>query len=663
MGSAKLEVDDGGPGYAEALVQESPDGLIALAPDGTVRFWNQGAQALFGYCAAECLGRSLEALVIPEDRREEARAAMMEVLDRGVALYETERRRKDGSRVAVDVALRLVRSIHGDIQFVAASHKDITQLRALRDECATEAKFRGLLEAAPDAMVIVGEDGRIALVNSQTENLFGYQRAELLGQPIELLVPEHFRRTRPGRRSGGAMPLADRAARPMDGGLDLFGRRKNGSEFPCEISLSPMETESGRLVTAAIRDITARKKVEAKFRGLLEAAPDAMVIINHHGKIVLVNSRTETLFGYDRKELIGQSVEMLLPERARAISPERRNRFFADPKARSMGAGLEIEGLRKDGTTFPAEASISPLETEEGTLILSAVRDVTERRKAEEKFRALMEAAPDAMVIVGQDGRIVLVNAQTEKLFGYQREELIGQSAEMLIPERFRSPAGRPGHFTDSGVRSMGHGHELCGLRRDHTEFPIELSSSPLQTEEGLLISNSIRDVTERKQLEARMQQANRLKSEFLANMSHELRTPLNAIIGFTELMHYQEVEPGSAEQKEFLVHILTSGRHLLQLVNDILDLSKIEAGKMEFRPEAIDLRTEVQEVVGMLSSIAASKRIEVTMSVDDLGDVMLDPARLKQVMYNYLSNALKFTPEGGRVAVRMKAETPQTFR
>ncbi|HEY0713526.1 MAG TPA: PAS domain S-box protein, partial [Polyangia bacterium] len=470
MGPAKLEVDDGGSDYAAALVDESPDGLIALAIDGTIRFWNQGAQALFGYAADECLGRSLESLIIPHDRADEARAAMLEVLDRGVALFESERRRKDGSRVAVDVSLRLVRSVHGDIRFIAASHKDITQLRALRQECATEAKFRGLLEAAPDAMVIVGADGRIALVNSQTEKLFGYRREEMLGRPVELLVPEHFRRTQPGRRIGGATQLR---ARSIEGGLDLYGRRKDGSEFPCEISLAPMESEGERLVTAAIRDITARKKVEAKFRALLEAAPDAMVIIDNHGRIVLVNSRTETLFGYDRKDIVGRSVEMLLPE-ASAGDRKRESALVRDAKAGISGCGLEIVGRRKDGTSFPAEASISPLETEEGTLIVSAVRDLTERRKAEEKFRALVEAAPDAVVIVGQDGRIVLVNAQTEKLFGYRRDELVGKSAELLIPDRFRSPPGRPGHFSDPGVRAMGTGHELFALRKDHTDFPIE---------------------------------------------------------------------------------------------------------------------------------------------------------------------------------------------
>jgi PAS domain S-box-containing protein len=252
----------------------------------------------------------------------------------------------------------------------------------------TEEPFRGLLEAAPDAMVIVDDAGVIQLVNAQAEALFGYPRRELLGQPIEVLVPIRLRGQHPGHRHGY---VDTRRVRPMGAGLDLYGLRKDGTEFPVEISLSPLETPGGLLVSAAVRDVSDRKAAEALFRGLLEAAPDAVVIVDDGGVIRLVNAQAQTLFGYPREELLGQPIEVLVPVRFRGQHPGHRHGYLDTRRVRPMGAGLELHGLRKDGTEFPVEISLSPLETPGGLLVSAAVRDVSDRKAAEATLAQLYE--------------------------------------------------------------------------------------------------------------------------------------------------------------------------------------------------------------------------------------------------------------------------------
>jgi PAS domain S-box-containing protein len=292
----------------------------------------------------------------------------------------------------------------------------------------------------------------------------------------------------------------------------------------------------------------------------------------------------------------------------------------------------------------------------------------------------LMETVPDALLLADAAGTIVLANSRADELFGYPRGALVGKSVDALVPERLRPRhvQGRQDYFGAPRAVSMEERGDLFGLRRDGSEFPVELNLAPVKTDAGVLVGASIRDVTARRQLESqvqrkneklaeqyrRVQEANRLKSEFLANMSHELRTPLNAIIGFSEMMHAGKLGPMPPDQHEYLGDVLASARHLLQLINDVLDLAKVEAGKMDFHAEAVHLPQLIGEVRDVVRTLLARKRIRLAIEVDPVvADLVLDSGKLKQVLYNYLSNAIKFTPDGGAVTIRAIPEGHDQFR
>jgi PAS domain S-box-containing protein len=533
-----------------------------------------------------------------------------------------------------------------------------------QDFTSLEAELtQRLLRDTPDAVVAVSADEKIVLWNEAAEALFGYSRSEALGRRVtELIVPpEH-------QESDQRLQ-----AQALDQALSVFEtvrRRKDGSLVHVSVSSKVLGRTMGESVTlSTIKDVTQlkvlrdSKLLEAQFRNLLESTPDAIVMVNVTGRIVLMNLQAEQVFGYARTQLVGEPVEMLLPERFRAAHNAHRARFFAQPRTRTMGAGLDLYGLRANGEEFPVEISLSPLVTDEGTMVMSAVRDVSDRQKAEQKFRGLLESAPDAMVIVGRDGNIALINSQTERLFGYQRSELLGRPVEVLVPQRYRGkhPGHRNGFFSQPRARAMGAGLELFGLRRDGSEFPVEISLSPLETEEGMFVSSAIRDATARKRYEQGLQEANRLKSVFLANMSHELRTPLNAIIGFSEFLIDEKAGALSAKQKEYLSDVLNSGRHLLRLINDVLDLSKVEAGKMEVRTERFSVRQAVEEVCSGVASIAEGKSVTIKKDLAATADQLtLDRQKFIQVLYNLVSNALKFSDEGGEVSVSARQHDHQ---
>jgi len=278
-------------------------------------------------------------------------------------------------------------------------------------------------------------------------------------------------------------------------------------------------------------------------------------------------------------------------------------------------------------------------------------------KESEEQFRVLLEAAPDAMLISDEDGRILLANAQAERLLGYRRDELIGNAIEMLVPARVRPdhPRKRQSYHDNAAVRPMGSGMELSAVRKDGSEFAVEISLSPIPRPGGVghHVCSSLRDITERKRAEMEIlaakqkaEEATKAKSSFLANMSHEIRTPMNGIIGMTELALDTKL---TAEQRDYLNTVKSSADALLSLINDILDFSKIEAGRIELDPVDFLLRDSIGDTLSPLSLRASTKGVELAYDVaTDVPDALVgDIYRLRQVLVNLVGNAIKFTEKG----------------
>lgn len=410
------------------------------------------------------------------------------------------------------------------------------------------------------------------------------------------------------------------------------------------------------------RTASQHKREEELFRLVVEAAPNGFVMINADGLITLANAHMEKLFGYTREELVGQASEILLPERYRSRHPAHRSDFFTDPKARAMGAGHVLFGLHKDGHELPIEIGLNPVNTGEDKFVLASVIDITERKQAEvdlARLAAIVTSSEDAIISKTLDGVVTSWNASAQRLFGYTAQEMIGVSMAKLIPPDCLHE--EPAILARIGTGERIDHIETVRVTKDGTRVDVSVSISPTRDAAGHIVGAStiLRDITQLKQSKLALheakeaaEQANQAKSDFLSSMSHELRTPMNAILGFAQLLEDNPEEPLSEEQAECVRQILKGGNHLLELINEVLDMARIEAGKVTLSIETLHPRDVLDACLDLIGGMAEKRGIRVhdLTARHELPSVQADYTRFKQVLLNLLSNAVKYNRADGEI-------------
>lgn len=388
-------------------------------------------------------------------------------------------------------------------------------------------------------------------------------------------------------------------------------------------------------------NISEYQHLENRFRQAVEAAPNAIVMVNESGSIVMVNAQTEQSFGYTRAELIGRAVEMLVPERFRGAHADFRRAYFADPVSRPMGAGRDLYGRRKDGSEFPVEIGLGLIDSHDETLVLSSIVDITARKRLEHRFRQAVESAPNAIVMVNESGTILMVNAQTETSFGYSRTELLGQPVELLVPERFRGGhvAARQAYLADPVSRPMGEGRDLFGLRKDGSEFPVEIGLGLIDDENGTIVLSSIVDITERKNAHDRLRQALTEKEVLLKEVYHRVKNNLQVV---SSLINLQAASVTNAETADLLQQSADRIK-AMALLHEKLYQSK-DLAKIDFNEY---IRSLVDHLLFGYGAHAGNIAIEMAIDNVFLGVDTAIPCGL--IINELLSNALKHAFPGHR--------------
>lgn len=652
-------------------------GLMGVAITSPEKGWmevNDHLCKLLGYSREELVTKTWDDMTYPDDLAPDVEQ-FNRILGREIDSYSMEKRfiRKDGGIIFTITSVSGIRRQNGSVDYFATFIQDITERKRAEEELKeTKSKLQGLIYSIPDIVLFKDVKYRYLLVNKAVEDTTGLTNEKMFGKTDEVLFPHDMAEM--CRKSDEE---AIRSSGPTH--FEECGIGKNGEKIFLDTIKAPIHDSQGNLMGLVIvsRDITERKKAEEellKFKLGIERSDDAIFMTDIDGKIIYINPSFEKTYGYRSEESLGKQPNIL---KSGLLPPEVYKSFWDTLLAKKVVRG-ELINKTRDGRLINIDGSANPILNNNGSIIgfLAIQRDITERKRVEEaivksetKYRMLFEAAGDYILVISLrdiDCPVIIdANNAAMQYHGYSREEMIGKAIKEVVA---------PGHFEKNieivkrQIQKPGDSciFETVHVRKDGSTFPVEVSARMLQIgDEPPLFFTIERDITEHKKAEEisreneRLVYASNAKNDFLSNMSHELRTPLNAIIGFSDLLKMKTLGNLTEKQESYVDNIRYGGRHLLNIISDILDLSKIEAGKMDMVFEKISVLEIIDETLVMVEEMAKKNRVTIQKEFDpQLEFIEADKQRFIQILFNLMSNAVKFSKkEGGLVTVTTKKE------
>lgn len=677
-----------GHAHLAAIVESSDDAILSKSADGIIESCNAAAERIFGYSAGELIGRSVRMLIPPERQAEEDE--ILRRIRRGerVDHFETVRVTKDGRRVDVSLSVSPVRNAAGIVVGASKIARDITAQKRARE---TEAYLAAIVDSSEDAIVAKDLNGIIRSCNGSCARIYGYEPPELIGKPIHILIPPELH-----AEEDDILARVGRGERIEH--FETVRVAKDGRRIDISLSVSPIRDGSGTIVGSAkvARDITEQKRLirelaaqEERYRVTLASIGDGVIAADLQGRVAYLNPTGERLTGWTFAEARGRNLADVFQ-----IINEKSREPVENPTAMVLKLGYVI-GLAnhtvlvaRNGVERPIADSAAPIRDAAGETLGAVLvfRDVTEERRAEDAiaeqrkwFETTLESIGDGVIATDVRGHVAFMNPIAEHLTGWRLTDARGRPCAdvfKIISEESRTTVENPVTRVLADGVIVGLANHTLLIGADGTERPIDDSGAPIRSRDGRIVGAVLvfRDVTERRraELERRSvavererlleaeraarsdaERASRVKDEFVAMVSHELRTPLNAILGWTQLMMQGQSDADIVRRG--LDVIVRNTRIQAQLISDLLDVSRIVSGKLRLSIEKLDLAALIENVIETVQHAADAKRIAIARELESGVAIAGDPSRMQQIVWNLLWNAIKFTPDGGSVMVRLR--------